>query len=404
MTNAFRTLDQLDVTGKKVLVRMDLNVPMDGGRVRDMTRITRQLPTIEELRDKGAKVIIISHLGRPDGKYDPALSLAALVDPLSEALGGAAVRFGLDCVGPEARSATEAMRDGEVLLLENLRFHAGEEANDAGFARALAELADVYVNDAFSCSHRAHASVVGITAHLPAAAGRLMQAELETLEGIFSKPEKPLAAVVGGAKISTKLAMLDHLIGKVDKLIIGGAMAHTFLVAQGHKVGKSLFEPDLVKTAQKILDHAAKAGCEIILPVDVVTATQFAAHAPCRVAKVAAIPPDAMALDIGPRSTAAMMQALEACRTVVWNGPLGAFETPPFDAGTVMLARAAAAQTQGKKLHSVAGGGDTVAALAHAGLFDEFSYLSTAGGAFLEWLEGKPLPGVAALSQGKKAA
>jgi len=403
MTQSFSILDDLNVTGKKVLVRMDLNVPMSGGKVRDMTRILRQLPTIKELRGQGAKIIIIAHLGRPEG-YDPDLSLATLVDPLSEALGGKPVRFGLDCVGSEAERATAEMQDGDVVLLENLRFHKEEEKNEAGFATKLASLAEIYVNDAFSCSHRAHASVVGVAERLPMAAGRLMQAELETLEGIFHKPQLPLGAVIGGSKISTKLGILDHLIERVNKLVIGGAMAHTFLAAQGYKVGKSLYEPDLLDTAQHILSHAKKTGCEVILPSDVVVAEAFEKHAPNRVVSIDAIPENAMALDIGVESVIRMTQAMAECKTVLWNGPMGAFETAPFDAGTIMLARMVAKQTAAGQLHSVAGGGDTVAALSHAGLFDGFSYLSTAGGAFLEWMEGKPLPGVAALGGARKAA
>ena len=365
--------------------------------MRDMTRITRQLPTIIELREAGAKVIILAHLGRPNNEYDPALSLSTLVDPLSEALGGVEVKFGLDCVGLEAHTATENMQNGDVVLLENLRFHPQEKANNAAFVSALAALGEVYVNDAFSCSHRAHASIVGLAERLPHAAGRLMQTELETLESIFEQPKRPFGAVVGGAKISTKLEMLDHLVQKVDKLIIGGAMAHTFLKAQGHEVGKSLYEPELVEMAENILAHADENGCEIILPVDVVTTTEFAAHAANEVVSVSAIDDDKMALDIGMASLMTMADTVAQCETILWNGPMGAFETSPFDAGTIMLARAVAYHTKQGDLHSVAGGGDTVAALSHSGLFDQFSYLSTAGGAFLEWIEGKPLPGVAAL-------
>lgn len=400
----FATIDQLDVAGKRVLVRVDLNVPIQAGKVRDMTRINRQLPTICELRDRGAKVILMSHLGRPKGDYDPTLSLSTLVDPLSEALDGAEVRFCPDCIGPEAKAAVSTLPEGGILLLENLRFHSEEEANDAVFAQGLAELADIYVNEAFSCSHRAHASVVGVAELLPTAAGRLMQVELETLQTIFNQPERPLGAVIGGAKISTKLGILDHLIDKVDRLIIGGAMAHTFLAAQGYAVGKSLYEPDLIDTAKKILDHAKASGCTLVLPCDMVVTREFAAHAPNEVVSIDAIPEDAMALDIGIESLIQMAQTLKECKTVLWNGPMGAFETAPFDGGTVALARLVAKQTAAGELHSVAGGGDTVAALSHAGLFEQFSYLSTAGGAFLEWMEGKPLPGVAAMQQDKAAA
>ena len=400
----FLTLDSLPLAGKKVLVRVDLNVPLHAGIVRDMTRINRQLPTIRELRAAGARIILISHLGRPKGEFDPALSLSTLVDPLSEALGGAEVRFCPDCVGAVAQQAVDNMQDGDVLLLENIRFHAEEEANDATFAAQLASLADIYVNEAFSCSHRAHASVVGVSELLPTLAGRLMQTELETLESIFNQPKHPLGAVIGGAKISTKLGILDHLIDKVDVLIIGGAMAHTFLVAKGYTVGKSLYEPDLLETAQDIMHHAEKSGCKIILPVDMVVTREFAAHAPSRVVAADSIPAEMMALDIGAEAVLDMCEAIQSCRTLLWNGPMGAFETAPFDAGTVLLARMVARQTMRGELHSVAGGGDTVAALSHAGLFEQFSYLSTAGGAFLEWMEGKPLPGVAAMIAAKQAA
>lgn len=402
MIRSFPILDDLDVRGKRVLLRVDLNVPMQGGKVRDNTRILRQLPTLKELSLKGAKVIILSHLGRPKG-YDPDLSLAPLVDPLSEAL-EKPVGFGLDCIGSEAENAINPMQNGEVVLLENLRFHTEEEKNEPGFAAALASLGELYVNDAFSCSHRAHASVVGLAERLPVAAGRLMQAELETLEGLFTKPERPLGAVVGGSKISSKLAILDHLIERVDLLIIGGAMAHTFLAAQGYSVGASLYEPDLIPTAKEILSHAQKAGCELLLPKDVVVAKRFAMHEPNRIVPITQIAADDIALDIGVESLLEMAAAVKGCRMLLWNGPMGAFETLPFDAGTVMLARMVAAQTAAGSLHSVAGGGDTVAALAHAGLFEGFSYLSTAGGAFLEWMEGKPLPGVAALTNAKQQA
>jgi phosphoglycerate kinase len=397
MKPSFPTLDTLSVTGKKVLLRMDLNVPMQGGKVRDMTRILRQLPTLQELLRKGAKVIILSHLGRPEG-YDPDLSVSPLVDALSEVL-GQPIGFGADCIGSEALKATAQMENSSAVLLENLRFHPEEEKNDPVFAKSLAALGDLFVNDAFSCSHRAHASVKGLAECLPVAAGRLMQAELETLEGLFNAPERPLGAVVGGSKISTKLAILDHLIDRVDMMIIGGAMAHTFLAAQGISVGASLYEPDLLPTAQKILEHAAKRGCEILLPKDVVVAKKFAAHAPNRIVPVTAIAKDDIALDVGTDTIVNLIEAVKRCKMLLWNGPLGAFETSPFDAATITLARAVAAQTAAGKLHSVAGGGDTVAALSHAGLFDGFSYLSTAGGAFLEWMEGKPLPGVAALGK-----
>lgn len=393
----YPTLDTLDVTGKVVLVRMDLNVPMQGGRVTDATRILRQVPTLEYLLAKKARVAVISHFGRPGGRYDPAMSLAPLVDALGEALGGQDVHFGVDCIGLEAKHAVDALRPGEIVLLENLRFHSGEEENEPLFADALASLADVYVNDAFSCSHREHASVVGVTRSLPFAAGRLMQQELETLEGIFATPERPIAAVVGGAKVSTKIGLLKNLVQKMDYLLIGGAMANTFLAANGHDVGKSLYEPNHRATAQDILQAAKEAGCEIVLPVDVVTANAFEAHAPTQVVPVEAIAADGMALDIGPETAMCMHRILKECKTVVWNGPMGAFEVSPFDAGTVGLARACALLTRQGMLKSIAGGGDTIAALSHAGLFEGFSYLSTAGGAFLEWLEGQTLPGVASL-------
>ncbi len=400
----FRTIDQLEVQGKKVLVRMDLNVPMDGGTVRDMTRITRQIPTIKELRERGAKIIIIAHFGRPKGQYDPTLSLSVLVDPLSATLGGKPVSFGTNCIGIEAQTATRNMQPGDVVLLENLRFHKQEQDNDQEFSNSLAALADIYVNDAFSCSHRCHASVVGVAHKLPAAAGRLMQAELETLGNLFTHPQRPLGAIVGGAKISTKLSILQHLLQKVDWLIIGGAMAHSFLVAQGYNVGKSLYEPDLVPVASKILQQAVTHNCKILLPIDVVVASELVAGIHNYIVDVANIPNDMMALDIGTNSIISMIEAIKSCKTLLWNGPIGAFETSPFDTATVMLARAVAQATKAGTLHSVAGGGDTVAALSHSGLISQFSYLSTAGGAFLEWMEGKTLPGVAALQQSKQAA
>jgi phosphoglycerate kinase len=398
MQKRFRTLDDLDVTGKKVLVRMDMNVPMLGGRVRDFTRIERQLPTLRDLRTRGAKTIILSHFGRPkEDKYDPALSLAALVDPLAEAL-GATVKFGRDCVGLDAHKATVDMQNGDIVLLENLRFHPEEKKNDPAFVQALASLGEIYVNDAFSCSHRAHASLYGLAQALPNAAGRAMQAELQTLEAIFDKPQRPIAAIIGGAKVSTKLAVLEHLVQKVDVLMIGGAMAHTFLKVQGGDVGASLLEEELVPVAAKILAAAKQSNCRIVLPVDVAAAEAFAPHAPNTISDARAIETQRMALDIGIDSLLEMIAALRDCRTLVWNGPLGAFETAPFDVSTVVLARAAAKQTQQGLLYSVAGGGDTLAALKHAGLSDSFSYLSTAGGAFLEWMEGKELPGVAVLN------
>ena len=394
---AFRSLDDIEVAGRRVLVRVDLNVPMRDGRVTDATRIERILPTVRALAEAGAKVVLLSHFGRPKGKPDPAMSLRPLVAPLGAALGGATVGFAADCVGPAAAQAVAAMAPGDILLLENLRFHPGEEANDPAFVRALAELGDVYVNDAFSAAHRAHASTEGLAHLLPAAAGRLMGAEIDALTRALEDPARPLAAVVGGAKISTKLDLLGNLTGKVDALVIGGAMANTFLFAQGVEVGTSLCERDMARTARDIADAARAAGCDLLLPEDAVVAAAFEAGAASETVPVGAVPADRMILDIGPRTAAAHAARLATCKTLVWNGPLGAFELPPFDAGTNALAQAAARLTKAGELVSVAGGGDTVAALAHAGVVDEFSYVSTAGGAFLEWLEGRELPGVVAL-------
>jgi phosphoglycerate kinase len=396
----FRTLDDVDVAGKRVLLRADLNVPMQDGRVGDATRIERLAPTIRELMAKRAKIVVMSHFGRPKGKPDPAFSLRQLVAPLAAALGGAHVAFAEDCVGPAAQRVVGALQEGGVALLENLRFHAEEEANDPAFAGQLAALGDIYVDDAFSAAHRAHASTAALAHLLPSAAGRLMQAELDALSKAVEAPERPLAALVGGAKVSSKLDLLDFLIAKVDVLVIGGAMANTMLFAQGKAVGTSLCERDLAATARGILDKAAHAKCRLVLPVDAVVAREFKAQAASETVAIDQIPADAMILDVGPATVAAIERELAACRTLVWNGPLGAFETPPFDAGTVAVARAVAALTKTGKLLSVAGGGDTVSALAHAGVVDALSYVSTAGGAFLEWLEGRELPGVAALRAG----
>jgi phosphoglycerate kinase len=393
---AFRTIDGLDLAGKRVLVRADLNVPMQDGRITDATRIERVATTIAELADKGAKVVVLSHFGRPKGR-DPKQSLAPLAPALGQALGGRNVAFANDCIGPEAEKAVASLAPGAILLLENTRFHAGEEANDPGFARALAKLGDLYVNDAFSAAHRAHASTEGLAHLLPAAAGRLMQAELEALARALETPERPVAAIVGGAKVSTKLAVLGHLLDKVDVLVIGGAMANTFLLALGTPVGKSLVERDLVAQARDILVRANDKGCEIALPSDAVIAARLEAGAPSETVPITAVPDDRMILDVGPATAEALVARLAECRTLVWNGPLGAFEIKPFDAGTVAVARAAAALTRAGRLVTVAGGGDTVAALAAAGVEDQFTYVSTAGGAFLEWLEGRDLPGVAAL-------
>jgi phosphoglycerate kinase len=394
--NDFKTIDSEKVSGKRVLVRVDLNVPMKNGKVTDATRIERAAPTLNELAAKGAKVIVLSHFGRPDGKRVPEMSLKPLVEPLAKAL-GKPVAFAEDSVGPQAEAAVNALKPGDVLLLENLRFHKEEEKNDKGFADTLSALGDVYVNDAFSAAHRAHASTEGVAHRLPALAGRLMQAELEALNKALGNPKRPVCAVVGGAKVSTKLDLLGNLVGKVDKLIIGGGMANTFLHAQGVHVGKSLAEKDLAKTALEILDKAKAAKCMVLLPVDVVVAPEFKAGAPSKVVDAAACPDDQMILDVGPKSIALYQKEVGECATVVWNGPLGAFEIKPFDAGTVALARTVAELTGAGKLLSVAGGGDTVAALAAAGVEEKFSYVSTAGGAFLEWMEGKTLPGVAAL-------
>ena len=392
----FKTIDSIDVANKRVLVRVDLNVPMKNGKVTDATRIERAAPTLQELAAKGAKVIVLSHFGRPDGKRVPEMSLRPLVEPLSKAL-GKPVAFADDCIGPLAEEAVRVLKPGEVLLLENLRFHKEEEKNDKGFVDKLSVLGDVYVNDAFSAAHRAHASTEGLANRLPAAAGRLMQAELEALDKALGNPQRPVCAVVGGAKVSTKLDLLGNLVGKVGKLIIGGGMANTFLAAQGISVGKSLAEKDLADTAREIMAKAKAAHCEILLPVDVVVAAEFKAGAPSHVVDAKACPDDQMILDVGPKSVAVYAKQVAKCKTLVWNGPLGAFEIKPFDNGTVTLARAVAEQTGAHKLLSVAGGGDTVAALAAAGVEEKFSYVSTAGGAFLEWMEGKTLPGVAAL-------
>ncbi|MCU0986209.1 MAG: phosphoglycerate kinase [Acetobacteraceae bacterium] len=395
---AFRTLDQLQAAGKRVLLRADLNVPMHEGRVGDLTRLERLTPTIRELAAAGAKVIVLSHFDRPKGKRVPEMSLRPVAAALGEVL-GRTVGFADDCIGAPAEQAVSAMGAGDVLVLENTRYHAGEEKNDAALAKAMAALGDVFVNDAFSAAHRAHASTEGLAHLLPAYAGRLMQKELEALGSALGNPKRPVAAIVGGAKVSTKLDLLGNLVGRVDLLVIGGAMANTFLAARGLSVGKSLQEADLHDTAREIEAKAKAAGCTILLPSDAVVAREFRAHAPSEVVPVTAIPADAMVLDVGPLSVADLLTRLAAAKTLVWNGPLGAFETEPFDAATVRAAKGAAALTQAGSLLSVAGGGDTVAALRHAGVAEQFSYVSTAGGAFLEWLEGKTLPGVAALEK-----
>ncbi|MGA0533422.1 phosphoglycerate kinase [Hansschlegelia sp. KR7-227] len=397
---AFKTLDDVDVAGKRVLVRVDLNVPMDGGQVSDDTRLRAIQPTLNELAQKGAKTILLAHFGRPKGKRDESQSLKVVVPALEKTL-MQDVAFADDCVGEAAEAAVAKLTPGDVLLLENTRFHAGEEANDPDFAAALAKLGDLYVNDAFSAAHRAHASTEGIARLLPAFAGRSMQAELEALTKALSDPERPVVAVVGGAKVSSKLDLLGNLVERVDFLVIGGGMANTFLAAQGLDVGKSLCERDLLETATEIVAKAKAAGCAIVLPVDARVAKEFRANAENRVAAVDDVGADEMILDIGPKAIAEVAAVFAQAKTLVWNGPFGAFELTPFDAGTVAAAKTAAELTEAGKLLSVAGGGDTVAALNHAGVADQFSYVSTAGGAFLEWLEGKDLPGVAALTATK---
>jgi len=394
----FRTLDDIDVRGKRVLLRADLNVPVKGGVVTDATRIERLTPTIEALIKKGAKVIVMSHFGRPDGRPDPAYSLKPLVAPLSKAIGGREVVFASDCIGEEAKRVVAALHPGQIALLENLRFHKGEEENSSSFARALAELGDIYVDDAFSAAHRAHASIAALAHLLPAAAGKLMEAELAALSAALESPVRPVLALVGGAKVSTKLDLLRFVIGKVDVLAIGGAMANTLLFAEGTEIGRSLCERDMADNARRLLAMARERNCRVILPEDAVVAAELAPKTTNRTVAVDAVPDDMMILDIGPKTVAGISAALEEARTLVWNGPLGAFETAPFDQGTVALAKKVAQLTQAGKLLSVAGGGDTVAALAAAGLTGELSYVSTAGGAFLEWLEGRELPGVAALA------
>ena len=395
MTSLFRTLDDADVKDKRVLLRVDLNVPMENGKVSDLTRIERVAPTIGEIADKGGKVIVLAHFGRPKGP-DPKDSLRPVAAEVARVI-GRPVGFAEDTVGEKAQAAVARMRPGDILVLENTRFHKEEEKNEQGFVTQLAALGDLYVNDAFSAAHRAHASTEGLARKLPAFAGRTMQAELEALAKALEQPERPVAAVVGGAKISTKLELLGNLLAKVDVLIIGGAMANTFLAAQGKPVGNSLCEQELVPTAREILAKAQSRSCELVLPVDVVVAKKFAAHAPSRVVGVDQVEPDDIILDIGPRSVEYVVSVLARVKTLVWNGPFGAFELEPFDNGTIAVAEAAAELTAAGKLVSVAGGGDTVAALNKAGAADRFTYVSTAGGAFLEWLEGKVLPGVEAL-------
>jgi phosphoglycerate kinase len=396
----FQTLDDLDVRGKRVLLRADLNVPVKNGVVTDATRIERLAPTIDALLERGAKVVVMSHFGRPEGRPDPAFSLRPLIAPLEQAIGGRKVAFATDCIGDEAKRVVAALRPGEVALLENLRFHKGEEANSPEFAKALAELGDIYVDDAFSAAHRAHASIAALARLLPSAAGKLMEAELSALTAALETPARPVIALVGGAKVSTKLDLLRFIIGKVDVLAIGGAMANTLLFAERIEVGRSLCEREMTDNARGLLALARERNCRVILPEDAVVAAELASGKPTQIVPIAAVPSDMMILDVGPKTVDRIAAALEEARTLVWNGPLGAFETPPFDQATVAVAKNVAVLTRAGKLLSVAGGGDTVAALGAAGVTDELSYVSTAGGAFLEWLEGRELPGVAALAGG----
>jgi phosphoglycerate kinase len=396
MAKPFRTLDDAVVAGKRVLLRVDLNVPTENGRVTDATRIERVAPTIAEIADKGGKVILLAHFGRPKGGPDEANSLKPVAAAVAKII-GRPVAFAADCVGKTAADAIARMNDGDVLLLENTRFHKGEEKNDPAHVAELARLGDVYVNDAFSAAHRAHATTEGLAHKLPAHAGRAMQKELEALALALGLPVRPVAAIVGGAKVSTKLDLIGNLVSKVDVLIIGGGMANTFLFAEGRDVGKSLCEKDLADTARSIFAAAEKAKCRILLPVDAAVAKELKPHVRTRVVDVDHVPDDEMILDIGPKSIAAVERALSEIKTLVWNGPFGAFETPPFDAATMAIAKTAAALTKQGKIASVAGGGDTVAALNAAKVADAFTYVSTAGGAFLEWMEGKALPGVEAL-------
>ena len=396
MSKQFRTLDDAELRGKRVLLRVDLNVPTENGRVTDKTRIERVAPTIEEIAGKGGKVILLAHFGRPKGGPDEANSLKPVAAAVADII-KRPVAFCADCIGETAAAAIAKMKNGDVLLLENTRFYKGEEKNDPAHVAELAKLGDVYVNDAFSAAHRAHATTEGLAHKLPAHAGRAMQKELEALALALGDPERPVAAIVGGAKVSTKLDLLGNLVNKVDVLIIAGGMANTFLFAEGKPVGKSLCERDLADTARSIVAAAEKAKCRILLPVDATVAKELKAHAPAHVVDVGHVADDEMILDIGPKSVAAVEKVLGEIKTLVWNGPFGAFETPPFDAATMAIAKTAAALTKQGKLASVAGGGDTVAALNEAKIADEFTYVSAAGGAFLEWMEGKTLPGVEAL-------
>jgi phosphoglycerate kinase len=393
----WQSLDDIDLAGRTVLVRVDVNVPVEDGRVTDATRIEKIVPTVEQILAAGGRPVLLAHFGRPKGQPVEEMSLRQILPAMEAAFPGRTIRFAADCIGAPAKAAIAAMLPGEIVLLENTRFHPGEERNDPQLAAAMAALGDVYVNDAFSAAHRAHSSTEGIARLLPRAAGRLMEAELRALEAALGHPERPLVAVVGGAKVSTKLDLLANLVGKVDHLVIGGGMANTFLAAQGREIGQSLAERDLAPTARDLVRRAAAAGCAVHLPVDLVVARDFRAGAPHEVVPADGCPPDAMILDIGPATVAALEQVFAGARTLIWNGPMGAFELPPFDQGTMAAARAAARLTREASLVSVAGGGDTVAALNAAGVAGDFTFVSTAGGAFLEWMEGKDLPGVTVL-------
>jgi phosphoglycerate kinase len=395
----FKTLDQAELKGRKALVRVDFNVPMHDGEITDDTRLRAALPTIERLRAGGAEVILLSHFDRPKGKRVPSMSLKPVVGPLSKLI-GAPVAFADDCVGEAAKAAVDALKPGDVLLLENLRYHAGEEANDPAFAKQLAELGDLYVNDAFSAAHRAHASTEGLAHLLPAYAGESMRRELDALDKALGNPERPVLGIVGGSKVSSKLDLLTHLITKLDRLAIGGGMANTFLFAQGWEVGASYCEKDLADTARDIIRAAGKNHCELLLPIDIVVAEQMAAGAPSRIRGLGEVDEHERILDAGPQTVARLTQAMDASKTLIWNGPLGVFEIPPFDRGTMEAAKHAAMLAKAGKLVAVAGGGDTVSALNAAGVVGDFTFVSTAGGAFLEWMEGKALPGVEALKRG----
>jgi len=392
----FRTLDTADLAGKRALVRVDFNVPVDGGKITDDTRLRAALPTIHYLSTQGAKVILLAHFDRPKGKVVPEMSLAFVAEPLGKLL-EQEVAFASDCVGPEAAKVVNGLENGGVALLENVRFHAGEEKNDPDFAKALAANGDLYVDDAFSAAHRAHASTEGLAKILPAYPGLAMQRELEALDSALGNPRKPVLGIVGGSKVSTKLDLLNNLVAKLDRLAIGGGMANTFLFAQGHDVGGSLCEKDLADTAREIIATAAKSGCELLLPIDVVVAKKVAPGVDAETRELSEVQPDDLILDAGPKSAQRLIEAMESSNTLIWNGPLGVFEVPPFDEATVSAAKHAAKLAKGGKIVAVAGGGDTVAALNHAGVSGDFTFVSTAGGAFLEWMEGKTLPGVAAL-------